>query len=68
MVTGNGNFFGDGKMITFGMLPINQPDSLVLCAHGRLHLDPIAQQAVDGPVSIVDVLVAAYDRRLVELT
>ena len=48
------------------MLPVDQPDGLVLLTRAFFDFDSIAQQAIDRFVGIVEVLSFTERRRLVE--
>lgn len=62
------DFLGDGKIVVFGVLPVDQPDRLVLLTGPGLDLYPVAQQAVYLAVGIIQTAAFAQCRCLVERT
>jgi hypothetical protein len=49
------DLLGDGEVVAFGVLPVDEPDGLVLCARARGDLHAVAELFVDGAVAVVEV-------------
>ena len=52
------DFLGHREVVGLGVVPVDQPDRLVLLTDARLDLHAVAQQAVDVPVGLVQVAAA----------
>ena len=61
------DLLGDDEVVGLGVRPVDQPDRLGLLADARLDLHAVAQQVVDVPVGLVQVVAAAERRSLLEL-
>jgi hypothetical protein len=66
VLAGHGHFFGNGEVVVFWLLPINEPDGLGLLPGAGLDLDAVAQQAVDRFVGVVEMFAFAQGGGLVE--
>ena len=67
VLAGDGHFFGEGEVVGGGVLPVDQPDRDRLLSGGRPHLHPVAQQAVDRAVGVVEGPAAAERGGLAQL-
>ena len=50
------HLLGNREMVVLGPLPVHQPDCHLVLAHGRQHLDAIAQQLIDLAIAVVQAL------------
>ena len=48
------HLLGEGEVVRLGIVPVDQPDLVGVLRGGRLHVHPVAQQAVDGLVVVVE--------------
>ena len=63
---GDRDFFRHREIVILDVLPVNQPDSVVLLTHVRTDLHAVAQKPIHLPIDIVERLAAAERLRLVE--
>ena len=61
------HLLGDGEVVVLGVLPVDQPDRGGPFANLRLDLHPVAEEAVDLAVRVVEGPGAAQSRGLVQL-
>ena len=64
----DGDLLGDGKVVGFGLLPVDEPDGLLVLPDFGLHANAVAQQRIHFLIDVVEAfaLVVGYFGKLVE--
>ena len=66
VLSGDRHLFGDAEVIGAGIVPVDQPDGNGILPELRAHLHPVAKQAVDILVGVVERPAAADRGRVVQ--
>ena len=63
----DGHLFGDGEVILFWVLPVYEPDRLVLFAGAFFYFHTVTQEFIDGAVGVVEAFALTQGRGLAKL-